>query len=558
MQPDETVFKGVVMMIKLLVDNKEVLKENPIVLEDLANELGIEAYCATVDNRLRELTYQVSKDAEINFLDLTSVDTITLYSASLRYVIAMAIKNIYPDSRVIFNQSISRSIFCDIRNIGKINNSVLEKIKAEVDRIIAADYPIRRVTVAKAEALEIYKNLGYEDKAEILAYRPEDTVHFYACNGYLNYMFGYMVPSTRYLKAYKLRLYAPGIIIQTPRAELGGIIPEFEDAPTFGQVLRQANHWGEICKGSYVAQMNKLIETQKELEFINLCETRHNDQLAELGLKIKNDIENIRLIAIAGPSSSGKTTFTNRLRIELMARGITPLMISIDDYYLSREAAPKDEDGKPDLEHLNALDIDLFNDQMFSLINGEEVQLPIFNFQTGKREWGKVVQIDQNTPILIEGIHALNDDLTPSIPAHQKFKIYIAPQAQLHLDDQNPISITEIRLLRRLVRDKKFRNSPAEETLSMWPSVRRGEFRWIYKNQEGVNYVFNSELTYELCVLKKYALPMLEAIDHESPYFVQANRLVKFLKYFKDIEDTWIPCNSILREFIGGSSFYRK
>jgi uridine kinase len=241
-----------------------------------------------------------------------------------------------------------------------------------------------------------------------------------------------------------------------------------------------------------------------------------------------------------------------------MARGITPLMISIDDYYKGRHEAPLDAEGKPDLEHLEALDIDLFNEQMFALINGEEVTLPIFNFQTGKREWGKTVQIDEKCPILIEGIHALNDDLTPSIPSHQKYKIYIAPQAQLHLDDHNPISITDIRLLRRMVRDKKFRNSKAEETLSMWPSVRRGEFRWIYDNQEGVNFVFNSELTYELCVMKKYALPMLEEIDSESPYYIQANRLIKFLKYFKDIEDDWIPCNSILREFIGGSSFYKK
>ena len=545
-------------MIKLIINNQEVYKEEPVKLEDLAKELNINAYCAKVNNRIRELVYYVKKDSVVEFLDLTSVDSMNVYTASLRYLIAMALKNVYPNSKVKFNFSISRAFLCEILNIGPINNTILTNIKNELDRIVEADYPITRVTKPKEEALKIYEELGYEDKAAILAYRPEDTVHFYECNGYLNYMFGYMVPSTAYIKDYKFKLYAPGFIVQYPRAEKGGIIPEFEDAPTFSNALREANNWGKICKGSYVSQMNKLIEEEKELEFINLCETKHNDQLAELGLKIKQDIENIRLIAIAGPSSSGKTTFTNRLRIELMARGITPLMISIDDYYLPRSQAPKDEEGKPDLEHLLALDIELFNAQMFALINGEEVTLPHFNFEKGGREDGKKVKLGPNSPILIEGIHALNDDLTPSIPSHQKFKIYIAPQAQLHLDDQNPISITEIRLLRRLVRDFKFRNSKAEETLEMWPSVRRGEFRWIYKNQEGVNYVYNSELTYELCVLKKYALPLLEEIDNESPYFVQANRLVKFLKYFKDIEDEWIPCNSILREFIGGSSFYRK
>ena len=481
-----------------------------------------------------------------------------VYSTSIRYLITMAVKNIYPDAQVIINYSISRSFFIEVKNVGAMNFKTLKSIKDEVDRIISADYPIKRITMKKDEALKIYESLGYLDKANILKYRPEDTVHFYECNGYMNYMFGYMVPRTSYIKEYKLRLYDKGLILQYPRAEVGGIIPEFKDAPTFSKALRQANHWGDIVKGSYVSLMNKMIEEGKEVEFINLCETKHNAMLAELGNQIKANIDSIRLIAIAGPSSSGKTTFTNRVRIELMARGITPLMISIDDYYKGRHEAPLDADGKPDLEHLEALDIDLFNEQMFALINGEEVTLPIFNFQTGKREWGKTVQIDEKCPILIEGIHALNDDLTPSIPSHQKYKIYIAPQAQLHLDDHNPISITDIRLLRRMVRDKKFRNSKAEETLSMWPSVRRGEFRWIYDNQEGVNFVFNSELTYELCVMKKYALPMLEEIDSESPYYIQANRLIKFLKYFKDIEDDCIPCNSILREFIGGSSFYKK
>ena len=545
-------------MFKLIINNKEVIESSKISLEELKIKYNFEAYCAKVNNRIRELSYVIDKDCEIEFLNLTNVDAMNVYSTSLRYLITMAIKNIYPDARVVINYSISRSFFIEVKNIGSMNHKILANIKAELDRIIAEDYSINRIKVSKEEALKIYEEHGYEDKAHLLRYRPENTVHFYECNGYLNYMFGYMVPKTGYIKEYKLRLYDRGFIMQYPRAELGGTIPEFKDAPTFSKALRQANNWGKLINGSYVSMMNQMIEEGRDVEFINLCETKHNGMLAELGNQIKNNIDSIRLIAIAGPSSSGKTTFTNRVRIELMSRGITPLMISIDDYYKSKSEAPKDEFGQPDLEHLEALDIELFNDQMFALINGEEVTLPIFNFQTGKREWGKTVKIDKQSPILIEGIHALNDDLTPSIPSHQKYKIYIAPQAQLHLDDHNPISITDIRLLRRMVRDKKYRNSSAEETMSMWPSVRRGEFRWIYDNQEGVNFVFNSELTYELCVMKKYALPMLEEIDKESPYYIQANRLIKFLKYFKDISDEWIPCNSILREFIGGSSFYKK
>lgn len=286
-----------------------------------------------------------------------------------------------------------------------------------------------------------------------------------------------------------------------------------------------------------------------------MCETKHNNMLCELGETIEKDIENIRLIAIAGPSSSGKTTFSNRLRVELMSRGIHPVRISIDDYYLPKSAAPLDENGNPDLEHIEALDIELFNNHMLSLIQGKEITLPKFNFKTGEREQGERIKIEPKQPIIIEGIHALNDTLTSSIPKHQKFKIYIAPQIQINLDNHNPISLTEIRLLRRIVRDKKYRNTSAEKTIAMWPSVRKGEFKWIYPHQEGANFVFNSELTYELCVMKKYALPSLREIPDDSAYAIQANRLIKFLKYFKDIDDTYVPCNSLLREFIGGSCF---
>ncbi|MFI3329763.1 MAG: nucleoside kinase [bacterium] len=545
--------------MKIKVNNKEYNYDKEVNLEALAKELKINAYCAKVDNRLRELTYNVNSDCTVEFLDLTNGDAVNVYQATLRYVTAMAISNIDSCADVVFNSSISRSFYCDIVNSkNKIDLKYLTKVEEEIKRIIKSDYKITRTTLNKKEALVNYKKLQYNDKAEVLAYRPEDTVHFYECNKYLNYMFGYMLPSTSYLNEFKIKPYFPGFILQYPRAEAGGVIPKFEDAPTFSTALKKSNKWGQMIKGSYISQMNKKIENLEEVEFINLCEAKHNMQLAELGSLIKEKIENIRLIAVAGPSSSGKTTFTNRLKIELMIRGINPVMISIDDYYLGKSEAPKNEDGSPDLEHINALDVDLFNKDMLALISGEEVQLPHFNFETGKRELGKVVQVNENTPILIEGIHALNELLTESIPSNQKFRIYISPQVQMHIDNHNPISITDIRLLRRMVRDFKFRNSPAEETLGMWSSVRRGEFRWIYPNQENADFVFNSELTYELCVLKKYALPLLEKIPNDSVYFIQANRLVKFLKYFKDIEDEWIPCNSLLREFIGRSSFYRR
>ncbi len=546
-------------MIKIKVNNKDLSYEKSVNLETLAKELKVEAYGAKVNNRLRELTYNVESDATVEFLNLCSTEAVNIYQTTLRYVVAMAINNIDNKADIVFNSSISRSFYCDLINSkNKLDLKYLNKIEDEINKIIKSDYKITRTTSNKKEALEVYKKLNYNDKAEILAYRPDDNVHFYECNKYLNYMFGYMLPSTGYLNEFKIRPYFPGFILQYPRSETGGTIPKFEDAPTFSNALKESNKWGKMINGNYISQMNKKIENLEEVEFINLCEAKHNMQLATLGNLIKEKIENIRLIAIAGPSSSGKTTFTNRLKMELMIRGVNPVMISIDDYYLGKSEAPKNEDGSPDLEHINALDVDLFNKDMLALISGEEVQLPHFNFETGKREKGKIVRVDENTPIMIEGIHALNELLTESIPSNQKYRIYISPQVQMHIDNHNPISITDIRLLRRMVRDFKFRSSSAEDTLGMWSSVRRGEFRWIYPNQENADFVFNSELSYELCVLKKYALPLLEKIENDSVFFIQANKLVKFLKYFKDIEDQWIPCNSLLREFVGGSSFYRK
>jgi len=288
---------------------------------------------------------------------------------------------------------------------------------------------------------------------------------------------------------------------------------------------------------------------------VQMNESRHNQMLAEIGDTIEEAAGEIRLIAIAGPSSSGKTTFSHRLRVELMTRGLKPVMISLDDYYLDRDQIEPDENGQIDLEHINTLDIDLFNQNMLDLIQGREVDIPHFDFMIKKRTGFKKLKIREDNPIIIEGIHALNETLTELIPHHQKYKIFISPQLQINIDHHNPISITNLRLLRRIVRDRKFRNAPASKTIRMWPSVRKGEFRWIYPHQEGADYIFNSSLAYELCVMKKHALDTLMEIPRESEHFITANRLIKFLKYFKDIDDELIPNNSLLKEFLGGSCF---
>lgn len=512
--------------------------------------------------QIKELNYALQErnnGMEIEFLGLENIEAGKAYEASLRFIIAMAFHNLYKDVDIRFSYNVSRAIFCQVLTPGFHLPRATDAIINEVKRIIKANLPIERVTVTIDEAKEIYKQYNHQDKLDILKYRPENTVHLYKCGDYYDYMHSYMVASTGCIKQYVIRPYSPGIIIQYPRYELNAKIPEFAEESTYGRTLKQAYNWSKKNKLQTVIEINAKVETNNVLDFVQMCEAKHNRMLVELGNNIEQDIENIRLIAIAGPSSSGKTTFCNRVRIELLSRGINPVMISMDDYYLEKEKISEIQ-NKPidqlDLEHINCLDVDLFNKDLYDLINGEEVTLPRFNFQTGKREVGRTIKVDSNSPIMIEGIHALNEKLTASIPKHQKYKIYIAPQAQINIDDHSPLNTTDLRLIRRIVRDMKYRNCPAAETIRMWQSVRNGEFKWIYPNQEDANYVFNSELAYELCVLRTKALPALREIKPTDPEFLVANRLIKYIKYFRPIDDeSIIPCNSLLREFIGGSCF---
>ena len=543
------------MSFKVIFNNTEKTYDKPVKVLDIVGD-DKEIVCAYVNNRVRELTYTIEKDAKVVALTCKDRDAKPTYESSLRFLVAMAMRNLYPNLDIRFSYNVSRSIFMQILTPHTTSNGQMVKdLEKEMKRLVALDLPLVRKIVSKEEAAKVFTKEGFLDKVEILKYRPEKTAHLYYCGDYINYMYNRMVPSTGYISRWKVKFYHPGIIIQYPRFDVNGEIPPFEDAPTFGRTLKQAHQWAKATKADSIVGINQLIEETGPVDFITLCEQRHNRQLCELGEIIENDIENIRLICIAGPSSSGKTTFANRLRIELLSRGISPIRISLDDYYLTKEQIPIDEDGKPDFEDIRALDIELFNQNMIDLISGLEVQLPKFDFKLGHRVPGRTLRIEDGQPIIIEGIHALNDLMTTSIPNHQKFKIFIAPQAQVNIDNHNPLGLTDLRLLRRIVRDYQFRNSDAIDTLNMWPSVRKGEFKWIYKTQEGANYVFNSLLPYELSVMKKYAMPLLEKIDTESPHFPVAERLIRMLKFFKDLPDEWVPSNSLMREFIGGSCY---
>ena len=544
-------------MFIIKINNQNYSFEDKIVLKDLAKDFMPNAIVAKVNNRLRELNYYINYNCEVEFLDLTKFDAVRVYETSLRYLLIMALEKIDPKIVVHFNQCISRSISCTLSNTKeKVSKPLIDKLEKEMLKIIEQDLPITRTTISKEEAIKIYTEKGYLDKVEVLKYRPEDTVNMYTCCGYVNYMFGYMVPSTGLLKDFVLQVYYPGFIVRIPRAECGGKIPPFEEAPVFQQMIQDAQKWAKMIKCVNLPMLNKYVDDGKICDLVNICETKHNNMLSELGEQIYKRRDSLRLVCIAGPSSSGKTTFSHRLKIELLSRGLKPIKISMDDYYRNREDCPKDEKGDYDLEHVNALDLELFNENLLSLIEGEEIEEPTFDFKLGKRVKGEKVRIDKDTIIIIEGIHALNEEVTKLIPKPQKYKIFISPFSQLNIDNHNPIPASEIRLLRRIVRDAKYRKTDPSETFAMWPSVRRGEFKWIYPCQEEADYVFNTELTYELCVMKKYALSALSVIDRDNEYYVQANRILKFLKYVKDIDEKYVPCNSLLREFIGDSCFY--
>lgn len=542
------------MSFTLKINGESHIFEKPLKLKDINNDKNYIA--CLVNGRVRELDYDIHYNAELTFLTLQDPRAVAIYERGVRFILAMAQQRIYPDIKFKFNYNVSRGIYAQVaKGEIQVTKSIVDNLENEMRKIVEADFPFTRKIVSNEEAIELYKSKDLQDKLEIIKYRPEKTVHLYDCDGYFNYMFGKMVPSTGYIKDFKLIYYPPGILLQYPRSEYNGKIPPFKDEPVFSSTLQGSNSWSEIVGLSDVGSINNLNSLNNSNILVNICENRHNKMLVELGNKIQNNIKEIRLICIAGPSSSGKTTFSDRLTCELLSRGIHPIRVSLDDYYKRGDNVPKDENGEYDYETLDALQIDLLNQNLISLLSGEEVTLPTFSKKTGETSFTRKVKINNNDPIIIEGIHALNENLTPLLPKNIKYKIYISPQAQINLDFENPVSLSDIRLIRRIVRDYKHYSSSVESTLSMWPSVRRGEFKWIYKTEEDADFVFDSFLNYEFGVMKKYALPILKKVDLDGPYGADAQRLINFLKYFTDVNEKVIPCSSILREFIGGSSY---
>ncbi|MDD3899521.1 MAG: nucleoside kinase, partial [Syntrophomonadaceae bacterium] len=412
-----------------------------------------------------------------------------------------------------------------------------------------------RMTVPKEEARRIFARQGQMDKVKLLEFRDKDHVHIYELDGFYEYFYGYMLPFTGLINCFRLLNYPPGLILQTPEKDNPGHIEEYLEQPKLAQVFQEAKKWAEMLDTPHVAALNDIITHGSAGDLIRVNEALHEKKIAYIADRICAD-SGIRVVLISGPSSSGKTTFAQRLLIQLRVNGRRPVMVSLDDYFVDRDLTPRDEDGDYDFEALEALKLDLFNDHLIRLIKGEEVEMPIYSFKDGCCALqGRMTRVPLGEPIIIEGIHGLNEHLTWSIPREQKFKIYISALTQLNVDYTNRIPTTDSRLLRRILRDSRTRGYSARETLERWPSVRRGEERNIFPFQENADVMFNSSLVYELSVLRPYVEPLLLEISPEYPQNLEARRLLKFLSYFQELGADEVPHNSILREFVGGSCF---
>ena len=431
-----------------------------------------------------------------------------------------------------------------------------KNVEARMKQYVAEEIPITKETVNTKEAISRFAEYGMSDKAELFRYRRASKVNIYSIRGFQDYYYGYMVPNTSYLKWFALEAYEDGFMLQFPKREDPTVIPPINFSKKVFQVLRKSETWGKMLDLSTVGELNNLISKGNLSEMILVQEAIQEKQIGDIAGQIASDPSK-RIIMIAGPSSSGKTTFSHRLSVQLRAHGLKPHTIACDNYFVEREETPKDADGKYNFECLGALDTKLFNDQMNRLLAGETVEIPEFNFITGKKEYkGKqILTLKEDDVLVIEGIHCLNDAMSYNLPKDSKFKIYISALTMLNVDEHNRIPTTDGRLIRRMIRDARTRGSSAKNTISMWPSVRRGEEENIFPYQEDADVVFNSALIYELAVLKQYAESLLFGIDPEEEEYVEAKRLLKFLDYFVGVDSNLIPNNSILREFIGGSCF---
>ena len=506
------------------------------------------------NNQIQSLNHIIKEDSKIEFIDTKDKDGQKIYIRGLTYIMAKALSETYPKALLTVDYQLSNSMFFEIDNM-KITDEMIEKIDKRMTEIINQDLPIKKVVMTKEEANEFYevnKTLKGILQKDI---EKRDHVTLYYCEDYYNYFYGVMPISTGYMKIYKLEKYKHGFLIRYPNRKDTTKLQPFVDNQKLLSALQDYENIHRLLDINTLYKLNTKVKNGEAKHIVLLDEALHEKKISQIADKI-NQNRNVKVVLIAGPSSSGKTTFAQRLGLQLELNGLRPVTISVDNYFVEREDTPKDENGEYDFEDINAIDMELFNNQLISLLNGEEVETPTFNFHTGHKEFnGNKMKLNKNDVLVIEGIHCLNDKLTAQIPKENKFKIYISALNVLNIDYFNRISTTDSRLLRRIVRDYQFRGYSALHTLKMWPSVNRGEEKNIFPYQEEADVMFNTSLIYEISVLKSIVLPLLEEIDNSVPEYSEARRLCDILQYFEEIPVDLIPTNSLLREFLGKGDF---
>lgn len=515
---------------------------------------------ARVDNAIVELNKPLDRGGTVDFIDLSTLDGLRIYQRGVLFLLHMVLKELYVNWQLWVLHSIGNALYCELRRNGerkRLTDEEILKIKERMHELVQRDIVFEKREFYKNEAFEIFSNQGDADRTRLFKFRKKKTVKLYKCLAYYDYYYGYMPPSTGYLKYFDLEKQEDGFLLILPDQHNPQEVRKPKPLPKLSSVFLEYARWLDVIGINTVADLNEIIASGERAvtDLMLLNEALHEKRVAQIAEQFANS--GARLILIAGPSSSGKTTFAKRLLIQLKVFGFKPMSISLDDYFVDRERTPRDESGNFDFESIEAIDLELFNKHLIELLEGRQVQLPRFDFKAGKRVWSdKPIRLDRNQPIVVEGIHGLNERLTSSIDRSYKFKIYVSALTQLNLDAHNRITTTDTRLLRRIVRDYKFRGHSALDTLRMWPSVRRGEERNIFPFQEEADAMFNSAIVYELAVLKIFAEQLLVQISPDEPEYSEALRLTKLLDYFlpiTNVED--IPRSSILREFVGRSVF---
>lgn len=510
------------------------------------------------DGKLRELRKKIKRNCTISFVTTSEEIGIQTYRRSMCLMLVKAVHDVGGQDqvkKVRIHYSVSKGYYCTVEGTLKLDQAFLDQVERYMKSMVKQRMPIQKRSISTDNAVGLFEKYGMTDKAKLFEYRRSSSVNIYCMNEFEDYYYGYMVPDAGYLKYFKLYLLEEGFVLQMPEASSPKKVPDFAPQMKLFQVLKESTRWGDMQNIENVGDLNERITKGDEHEAVLVQEALQEKKIAEIATMI-SERPQVKFVLIAGPSSSGKTTFAKRLAIQLRVNGLIPHAIGADDYFHNREDTPLDADGNYNFECIEAIDTELLNRDLNELLKGKEVAMPTFNFKTGKREYrGNTMKLGKNDVLIIEGIHCLNDALTYELPKENKFKIYISALTQLNIDEHNRIPTTDGRLIRRMVRDARTRGTTAQQTIAMWPSVRRGEEENIFPYQEEADVMFNSALIYELAVLKQYAEPILFGIDKHCKEYPEAKRLLKFLDYFVGCRSEIVPTNSLIREFIGGSCF---